>query len=93
MVITWLQQAFVSLERPTFEMNSVDQNEDYNRLPEPFRKLLNAELAARNSVTEISHSFPAPAGACFRLAKRLITRISHANENRDGETACQMAAL
>src|SRR3954468_3034164 len=43
--------------------------------PAVLRKLLKAELAAGNSITEIASCFPAPpAGAYAKLAKRITTR-------------------
>lgn len=52
--------------------------------PEWLQTLLAAELAAGNEVTEVFHSFPAPpAGACFRLAKPLITRSPQAEDGLD----------
>lgn len=48
---------------------------DADRLPPLLRALLEAELAAGNSVAEVGHSFPAPpAGACFKLAAPVTTR-------------------
>lgn len=48
---------------------------DADQLPPPLRALLEAELAAGNSVAEVGHFFPAPpAGAFFRLAAPVSTR-------------------
>lgn len=48
---------------------------DADRLPPLLRALLEAELAAGNSVTEIGHTFPAsPEGAYFMLAGPVTTR-------------------
>jgi hypothetical protein len=44
-------------------------------LPPVLHALLEAELAAGNSITEVIHSHPAPpVGACFMLARRVTTR-------------------
>ncbi len=44
-------------------------------LPPVLRTLLEAELAAGNTIAEIGHSFPAPpAGAYFKLAQPLLSR-------------------
>ncbi len=46
-----------------------------DRLPPALRALLDAELAAGNAITEVSHTFPAPpAGAYFMLANAVSTR-------------------
>jgi hypothetical protein len=48
---------------------------DADQLPPLLRALLEAELAAGNSIAEVGHSFPAPpAGACFKLAAPVTTR-------------------
>lgn len=48
---------------------------DADAMPPGLRSLLDAELAAGNSIVEVGHSFPAPpAGAYFKLAKPLLTR-------------------
>ena len=44
-------------------------------MPTALRQLLEAELAAGNSIVEVGHSFPAPpAGAYFKLANKVSTR-------------------
>jgi hypothetical protein len=48
---------------------------DFEAFPSVLRKLLDAELAAGNEISEIGHGFPAPpAGAYIKLAKPLRTR-------------------
>lgn len=45
------------------------------KMPEGLRRLLEAELAAGNEVSEIGHSFPAPPiGAYFKLEQPLLSR-------------------
>lgn len=54
---------------------SSEYRADAASLPAALRALLEAELAAGNSITEVSHSHPAPpVGACFMLARRVTTR-------------------
>lgn len=49
--------------------------EEAERLPPLLRALLEAELAAGNSIAEVGHSFPAPpAGAYFKLSARVTSR-------------------
>jgi len=57
-------------------MASIDQHRaDYDALPPELRALLDAELAAGNEIAEVGPSFPAPpAGAYFKLAKKVTTR-------------------
>lgn len=44
-------------------------------MPKPLLELLEAELKAGNRIVEVFHSHPAPpAGACFRLARKVTTR-------------------
>ncbi len=53
-------------------------------MPEMLRALLDAELAAGNSVEEIGHSFPAPPiGAYFKLTQPLLTRPRASGEGLD----------
>jgi hypothetical protein len=48
---------------------------EMDALPPVLRALLDAELAAGNSIAEIGHSFPAPpVGAYFKLTQPLLTR-------------------
>lgn len=55
---------------------------DLASMPPALKQLLEAELAAGNTITEVGHSFPAaPAGAYFLLAKPLQSR---AQESGDG---------
>jgi len=52
-----------------------EHRKDFEALPPVLRELLEAELAAGNTITEVSHSHPAPpVGACFMLARRVTTR-------------------
>lgn len=45
------------------------------RFPASLRRLVEAELAAGNTVAEVSHGFPAPPiGACLMLARQVSTR-------------------
>jgi len=45
-------------------------------MPIALRELLEAELAAGNSIVEVAHCFPAPpAGAYFKLANKIRTRL------------------
>lgn len=54
---------------------SAEFADDFRAMPPVLRALLEAELAAGNTITEVFHSFPAPpAGACFRLARPVTTR-------------------
>ena len=62
-------------------MLPLEQCDDFLRMPVALRELLLTELAAGNQVVEISHCHPAPpSGACFRLARRLITRAAESND-------------
>ena len=58
-------------------MNVPDKyRSDVDALPAVLRTLLEAELAAGNSITDVIHSHPAPpVGACFMLARRVTTRV------------------
>ena len=48
---------------------------EIQRFPAGLRALVEAECAAGNAVTEVSHSFPAPPiGACLMLARPVSTR-------------------
>jgi len=52
-----------------------EYRQDFDALPAVLRTLLEAELAAGNTITGVSHSHPAPpVGACFMLARRVTTR-------------------
>jgi hypothetical protein len=54
---------------------------DYESLPLALRRLLDAELAAGNTIIEVGHSHPAPpAGAYFKLANRITTRARGSSE-------------
>lgn len=55
--------------------DGLEQDEDFRRMPGALRDLLRAELMAGNQVVRVFHGHPAPpVGACFLLAKSLITR-------------------
>lgn len=52
-----------------------EHREDFEAAPAALRQLLEAELAAGNSIMEVGHSHPAPpAGAYFKLANKVSTR-------------------
>lgn len=52
-----------------------EQQHELAAFPPPLRTLVEAELAAGNTIVEIGHSFPAPpAGAYFKLARKVTTR-------------------
>jgi hypothetical protein len=54
---------------------SAAERQDYERLPEPLRELLDAELAAGNEIAEVQHWHPAaPVGASFLLRDAVTTR-------------------
>lgn len=49
---------------------------EFAAFPAVLRELVEAELAAGNSITEITSGFPAPpAGACLKLAQNLTSRV------------------
>jgi hypothetical protein len=52
-----------------------EQQKELAQFPVVLRALVEAELAAGNSIVEVGHSFPAPpAGAYFKLANKISTR-------------------
>lgn len=52
-----------------------EHRKDFEAMPAVLRRLLEAELAAGNSIVEVGHSFPAPpVGAYFQLANKVTTR-------------------
>lgn len=52
-----------------------EQQTELAKFPAPLRTLVEAELAAGNTIAEVGHSFPAPpAGAYFKLANKVTTR-------------------
>jgi hypothetical protein len=52
-----------------------EQQRELDAFPPVLRALIEAELASGNTVVEVGHSFPAPpAGAYFKLAKKVSTR-------------------
>ncbi|MEO7966339.1 MAG: hypothetical protein ABIT38_20750 [Gemmatimonadaceae bacterium] len=54
---------------------TADETRELARFPESLRELIDAELAAGNTVEEVGHSFPAaPIGAYFKFAQRISTR-------------------
>jgi len=54
---------------------TADQEKELAHFPAALRALIEAELAADNTVLEVGHSFPAPpAGAYFKLANKVSTR-------------------
>jgi hypothetical protein len=54
---------------------TVEQQKELAQFPVALRTLIEAELATGNSIVAIGHSFPAPpAGAYFKLAKKVSTR-------------------
>lgn len=56
-------------------MKLPEQEKELAKFPMALRTLIEAELAAGNSIVEIGHSFPAPpAGAYVKLANKVSTR-------------------
>lgn len=54
---------------------STDVQRELDAFPPELRALVDAELAAGNSIAEVSHSHPAPpVGCCLKLAKPVTTR-------------------
>jgi hypothetical protein len=54
---------------------TTEQQKELAQFPVVLRALVEAELAAGNSIVEVGHSFPAPpAGAYFKLANKVSTR-------------------
>lgn len=52
-----------------------EQQTELAKFPAPLRTLVEAEVAAGNSIAEVGHSFPAPpAGAYFKLKNKVTTR-------------------
>ncbi len=52
-----------------------EQQKELANFPAPLRALIERELEAGNSIEEVGHSFPAPpAGAYFRMTKKVTTR-------------------
>ncbi|MDX2059636.1 MAG: hypothetical protein SFV24_17630 [Gemmatimonadales bacterium] len=57
---------------------------EVSEFPASLRALIEAELAAGNSIDEIGHSHPAPpAGAYVKLARKVTTRVRAADEGLD----------
>ena len=57
---------------------------DIAALPPILRALLDAELAAGNTIVEVGHSFPAPpVGAYFKLARPVTTRVRASGDGVD----------
>jgi hypothetical protein len=54
---------------------TAEQEKELKNFPPALRALVERELEAGNSIKEIGHSFPAPpAGAYFKMAKKVTTR-------------------
>lgn len=54
---------------------TTEQQKELAQFPVVLRTLVEAELAAGNSIVEVGHSFPAPpVGAYFKLANKISTR-------------------
>ncbi len=54
---------------------TAEQHTELAKFPTVLRNLIDAELAAGNTLTELGHGHPAPpAGACARLANKVSTR-------------------
>lgn len=61
---------------------SPEETRELAAFPQELRKLIDAELAAGNTIVEIGHSFPAPpAGAYVRFASKVSTR-AHESDDR-----------
>ncbi|MEO7995831.1 MAG: hypothetical protein ABI852_00215, partial [Gemmatimonadaceae bacterium] len=55
---------------------------DADAFPPGLRALLDAELAAGNTIIDVSHSHPAPPiGACLKLEKQVSTRAHESDDN------------
>ena len=53
---------------------TAEQKRELTKFPEALRALVEAELAAGNSIVEVGHSHPAPpVGAYFKLARKVTT--------------------
>lgn len=52
---------------------------DVDRLPTALRELLDAELAAGNSIAEVSSTFPAPPAGLYVMLARPVTTRPHAS--------------
>lgn len=52
---------------------------DIDRLPAALRELLDAELAAGNSIAEVSSAFPAPPAGLYVMLARPVTTRPHAS--------------
>lgn len=63
---------------------TIEQQKELERFPSPLRALVEAELAAGNTVVEVGHSHPAPpAGAYFKLARKVSTRARASGDGLD----------
>lgn len=59
-----------------------DFKSDFDAFPPGLRALLDAELAAGNTILKFSHGFPAPPiGACIMLEKPVSTRAKATDDN------------
>lgn len=63
---------------------TTEQQKELALFPAVLRALVEAELAAGNSIIEVGHSFPAPpAGAYFKLANKISTRSRASGDGID----------
>jgi hypothetical protein len=63
---------------------TAEQQKELAKFPPVLHALLEAELAAGNSIVEVGHSFPAPpAGVYFKLANQVSTRPRASSESLD----------
>lgn len=61
-----------------------EQQQELDRFPAVLRALIDAELAAGNTIVEIGHSHPAPpAGACVKFARKVTTRPRTSGDGLD----------
>lgn len=63
---------------------SPEQQKELKKFPSVLRVLIEAELAAGNSIEEVGHSHPAPpVGAYFKLTKKVSTRARASGDGLD----------
>lgn len=71
---SFLDDDFPTLERTPAMQLTPEQKNELARFPAELRAVIEAELAAGNTIEEVGHSHPAPpAGAYFKFTKKVTT--------------------
>ncbi|MFO0857773.1 MAG: hypothetical protein U0640_10500 [Phycisphaerales bacterium] len=71
---SFLDDDFQTIERTPVMQLTPEQKNELARFPAELRAVIEAELAAGNTIEEVGHSHPAPpAGAYFKFTKKVTT--------------------